>query len=945
MKLLLILLFAFSFTASFAQQEIPVTQSDTQYIHGDWKFRTDPNGTGETKGWFSNTLNDSDWDRMKVPGNWDLRNEYANYVGKAWYRRTIPASPNWQNKTIRLHFDGVNFKSKIWVNGKLVGTNDNGYLPFEFDVTKFLNVGDSNTIVVSCNNTFRLGAVWNWGGIRRPVKLLASTNAYIRSQFITPSVDLDKKTATVSVRVLCHNSGSAAQSISGEVTLSADNGFKRVLPFTVEVPAGKTNEAIVRTSLKKEEVHLWNCDDPYLYRSEVRIKNSLGNKGVLTNRFGLRKIEIDNKNYVFKLNGEAMRVMGFNLVADDRTTGSTLPAWRIKQDVDMMKSLGANLARLTHLPMPGEMFDYLDEKGIMVFPEIPLWGFDQLVDKNNPAPKKWLQILVDNYYNHASVIGWCVGNEIGDSPGVMEYVDDAIQFVKSIDTTRPGVMVSHTAQRPRDPIQYSDFGLVNGYGIGIGARADRIHQLHPQKTLFYSEFGYGQLEEDLDGDVDAKGMMDSIRFKPYLIGGALWTFNDYRSSYVGTKEFSQNRPWGIVDVFRRKKRAWFGFRREYAPIRGVEMVKFETNTGYAATLNILPRKLLDLPAYPLKNYLLIWQGVNDSNQVVDGGLTKLPVIMPGGADLKQAIGLKSVQGISSLRIELVSPGNYSVFDTTIHFKAPEPPAIASAMGVRTRQNDTSANSGAIRILIDRKDEVTLYKARYGANNLSQETPATLNSHIDIPKLPFNTTYQVALVAVNAFGESKPGAIKTVTVDPGYAPPLVYYTEAADKGFFVGYHTEADDYVFRIRYSLKKGDSADAKTIQTNAKGVLFVPGLENGKEYFFRMSRIKDNNYATGWTEEFSVTPDGGVVAPKPVVQGVIRSGTEAVIVFEPVKKAVSYTLEYRSKGAGDWRKININTGELRHIRVAGLQNKIYDFRLAASNEYGQSAFTEVISK
>ena len=368
------------------------------------------------------------------------------------------------------------------------------------------------------------------------------------------------------------------------------------------------------------------------------------------------------------------------------------------------------------------------------------------------------------------------------------------------------------------------------------------------------------LEEDLDGDVDAKGMMDSIRFKPYLIGGALWTFNDYRSSFVGTKEFSQNRPWGIVDVFRRKKRAWYSFRREYAPIRGMKITKIESNTGYAAKISIIPRKLLDLPAYPLKDYVLIWQAFNDANKIVDGGFTKLPLIMPGSADLEKTIGFKFVGDVSSLKIELLSPGNYSVFDSTILFKAPEPPAILAAIGVRTKLNDTTANTGAIRIFINRTDEVTLYKAKYGQSDLSQETPLTLNSHIDIPKLPFNQSYQVALVAVSPFGESKLGESKNIKVDPGYAPPLVYYTEPADKGFFVGYNTDNDDYVFRIQYTLNKGDYANSKIIQTNAKGVLFVPGLENGKQYFFRMSRIKDNNYTTGWSEEQSITPDGNQV-------------------------------------------------------------------------------------
>ena len=934
----------------FAKANAAGPQSDTLLVHGEWKFKTDPYNNGEAQGWFTAALNDQGWDSLPVPGNWDLRNEYATYAGTAWYRKTIPANAAWKNKSLRLVFDGVNFESKVWINGKLVGSNNIGYLPFEFDVSSFWNDNDSNTIVVSCNNTYRLGAVWNWGGIRRPVKLVATANAYVSAQFISPAVDLDKKTATVAVRVLCRNSGTTTQKLSGDVTLSATNGFKRIIPFTVELEAGKTKDLIVRTSLKKEEVHLWNCDDPFLYRSEVVLKNGSNIIHSISNRFGLRKIEIDNKNYVFKLNGESVRVMGFNLVPDDRTTGSTLPAWRIKEDVDLMKSLGANLARLTHLPIPGEMFDYLDEKGIMVFPEIPLWGFHQLVDKNNPIPKEWLQRMTDNYYNHASIIGWCVGNEIGHSIGVMEYVEDAIRFVKSIDTTRLGVMVSHTANRPRDPVQYSDLGLVNGYGTGIGARADLIHSMHPQKTLFYSEFGYNQLEEDLDGDVDAKRMMDSIRFKPYLIGGALWTFNDYRSSFIGTKEFSQNRPWGIVDVFRQKKRAWYSFRREYAPIRELKIALTDTGVNFSADLSIIPRKLLDLPAYPLKDYILIWEAFNDSNKIVDGGFTRLPLITPGGPEIKQAIKLKGIdlRGISHLKIELLSPGNYSVFDTIVHFKAPEPPTIIAAYGIRTRQNDTAANSGGIRVIFDKKDEATLYKVKYGKNDLSEETALTLNNYVDISKLPFGGSYKVAVVAVHIggvhpggessvskgpvgesrIGESKASETKEVTVGTGYAPPLVIYTEPADKGFFVGYVTEADDYVFKIQYTLQKGDYTNAKTIQSSTKGVLFVPGLENGKQYYFRMSRVKDNNYSTGWSEEHSVIPDGGQLLAKPVIQGVLRSGSDAIIIFEPVKKATGYTVEYRLKGAGEWKAIYVNAASIRHIRISGLQKKEYEFRM-----------------
>ena len=938
MKFSLNILFLFLFNFSFAQENAEASLP----LNGEWKFKTDPYAKGESSKWFAPGLDDNAWDSMRVPGNWDLRNEYASYVGKAWYRKNITVGADWKSKTVRLLFDGVNFESKVWVNGQLVGTNNIGYLPFEFEVSKLLNYGGSNTITVLCDNTIKLGAIWNWGGIRRPVKMIATNNVYISRQFISPSVDLVNKTAEVSVKVICRNNGTNRETLNGEVILSGGNGFKRALPFTVEVDGGATNEVIVRTVMNAKEVHLWNCDDPFLYRSEVsiRARDQLIHSAYA--RFGLRKIEIDNKNFIFKLNGDPIRMMGFNLVPDDRTTGSTLPAWRIKQDVDLMKSLGANMARLSHLPLPGEMFDYLDEKGILVFSEIPLWGFHQLVDKNNPVPKEWLRRLVDNYFNHPSIIGWSVGNEIGDSPGVMEYVEDAINYVKSIDTTRLGVMVSHTANRPKDAIQYSDLGLVNKYGASIGTLADRMHALHPGKILFYSEYGYGQLNEHLDADVDAKGMIDSIRFKPYLMGGALWTFNDYRSNFYGTKEYSENRPWGIVDVFRQKKKAWYSFRKEYAPVRELKVEAGRSGKSLVGTITITPRKALDLPAYKLQGYALIWQAFNDSNKIFEGGFVQLPVILPGSMDMQQRIVVKDATGLSHLKVELLDPNNYSVSDTTLFYRTPASPAIINAIGTRTRQNDTSTNSGAIRVIIDRKEESTRYKVKYGVNELSKETSSTLSNHIDVPKLPFGSTYQVAVVGINEAGEGAVQEVKRVVVGYDYAPPSIYYTEPGDGGFYVGYTTELDDFAFRIQYTTTKGDYSNAATIQTSTKGVLFVPGLVNGQQYFFRMSRIKDNSYLTGWSEEHSVIPDGQQMPAKPKLLGVIRNNNDAVVVFEPIKKAIGYIIQYRIKDSQEWKAIRVNAADIRHTRIGGLKKKSnYEFRLAGINAYGESGFTE----
>ncbi|MCW3110104.1 MAG: hypothetical protein JWQ09_4610 [Segetibacter sp.] len=937
MKLTFTIFFAFFFLLSFSQKGV----NDVS-LNGEWKFKTDLNDKGEVLHWFSKSLNDQEWDSMTVPGNWDLRNEYAHYVGKSWYRKDFKVGPGWKNKVVRLLFQAVTWDSKVWVNGKLAGSNNIGYLPFEMNVSSVLNYSGTNTIVVLADNTFRVGALWNWGGIRRPVQLIATGNTYITDQFITPTVDLKTHTAKVAVKVICKNSGTATENIRGEVMLSAINGFKKTLPFAATVPPDGSKEIIVETNLSSNDVHLWNSDDPFLYESKVSIKNDAQ---AIINRFGLRKIEIDNKNFTFKLNGESIRPMGFNLVPDDRTTGSTLPLWRVKEDVDLMKSLGANMARLTHLPLHKEMFDYLDEKGILVFSEIPLWGLDQLVDKNNPIPKQWLQRLINNNYNHPCIIGWSVGNEIGDSPGVMEYVEDAIDFVKKADTSRLAVMISHTAYRPKDPVQFSDLGLINRYGPAIGTAADKIHALHPDKVLFYSEYGYGQLREDLDADVDAKGMVDSLRFKPYLIGGSLWTFNDYRSSFAGTKEFSENRPWGIVDVFRQKKEAWYSFRKQYAPIRDVN-IEFAGDGSSSANLVIVPRKVLDLPAYKLKDYVLVWEGYDDNNKIRQSGLIKLPEITPGDPAIRQTINWEKNVQLSNLKVELVSPLNYSVYDTTVYFKTPEPAKIEFTYGGRTSANDTGGTNGSIRIVFKRDQPHVYYKVKYGVDDLSDETPPTLNSFIDIPKLTFGKTYQVAVVGVNAKGEGKLSEKTKVKVEPGLAPPLIYYVEPADKGFYVGYATANNDYVFKVQYSTKPGDYSNATTIQSLTKGVLFVPNLINGQPYYFRMSRIKDNNYRTGWSEEHSVIPDGNQLPPKPIVQGVIRNGNEAIVVFEPVKKAIGYTVQYRLKNSGEWRTIELSAAQLKHCRITGLNpNDKYEFRMASKNSYGESGFTEAFSQ
>ena len=949
-------------TAGFAQ---------TISLNGPWAFRTDPNIQGETRGWFNANHPTAGWDSLPVPGNWDLRNEYAHYVGKGWYRRTFATPARANGKTVRLVFEAVYHDCTVWLNGRKLGENHSGFLPFEFDVTGLLNADRPNTLVVCADNSLTRGAIWNWGGIRRPVTLESSETVSVVRQHVTPTVDLAAKTATVAVRVFVQNYQNQPAEVTGTVQLSAINGFARSLPFRISLPASATASVVVQTRLTPAETHLWHFDDPFLYTAEsaltelpvmqpVRRSDSDRTGSGRTNRFGLRKIEVDNKAYTLKLNGEVIRPMGFNLVPDDRTTGNTLPTWRIKEDIDLLKGLGCTMTRLSHLCLPDEVLDYLDERGMLVISEIPLWGFDRLADPASATSRDWLTRLITNQYNHPSVIGWSVGNEYGDYPTAVDYTKQAVAYARTLDSTRLVSCVSHTAQNPTDIIDLGDIGLINKYGQNLAPITRRQHELHPGKTLFYTEYGIGQLVENLDGDLNARLLIDSLRNLPYLIGGSLWTFNDYRSRFHGTKEFSENRPWGVVDVYRQKKRAYHSVRRELNPVRSMTV---QPQSATSATVDLQPRGRLDLPAYPLQGYQLLWKRTDATGKIGQSGLISLPVIRPGDARQTHSLRWQSDNAFA-LTVELLAPTGDVLADTTLFGQKPAPVRVTYAVGGRANSNGVGAG-GTIHVLFSKNPTATAYKARYGLiGGPSQETPPTSNDYIDIPNVEFGKTYQVAVFGINNAGLSELGDGQEVLVEKlSFAPPVIQHVEPADGGFFVGYASQGDDSQYRIQVAAKPDatraiDWSTARTLQTTNPGGLYVPDLINGQPYHFRFQRVRDNWSDSNWSAERVVTPDGGQRSAAPVLQGVVWQTADsgsgrtneslAVICFEPVAKATGYVLEYRQANgsrSGVWQRRQLATAQVGRFSLTGLAAKEpYQFRLAALNSAGQSEFSPVIT-
>lgn len=923
-------------------------QSEELSLDGNWSFKIDPDNAGESGHWYdpSATLYQG-WDSIPVPYNWDLLNRYAGYSGKAWYRRNVSIPQNFRGRSLRLVFEGVANDAKLWLNGKELGANNIGFLPFGFEVTDLIKVNEANELIICVDNSRRLGALWNWGGIRRPVKLLADQGWHIVNQQVAPVVDLSKRMAKILVNVQLKNTTRERKKLNGRWQLKSGDSYISSVPFSITIEPGAEASERIETSITGKNFHLWDLDAPSLYSSIIHVEVEGRREDVQdrADKFGLRKFEIDTASRVIRLNGKPIRPVGFNLVPEDRMTGNTLPLYRVMEDVDLLKSLGVSMARLSHMPLTKEFLDYLDEKGILIIAEIPVWGADQHVKKDDTTSMGWLSRMISRDFNHPCIIGWSVGNEIGHNPDAMEYVNKAIRKVRDLDSTRMALMVSHTAHNRVDPIIYSDLGLVNKYGKTLGSMAAQIHAAHPNKILFFTEYGITQFSEDLDGDVDARSMLDSLRSNPFVVGASYWTLNDYRSNYLNTAEASDIRPWGIVNTFRQKKKAFYSFQRALSPFKRVDIRLGVLSTNrQSLDLVLQPRSVNDIPAVQLDRYTLLAYSVDDNGHVTGGDFVDLPVVRPGDKPFARNLYWKRDSTASAIRIQVVSPLNYTVYDTIMHLKKPKPPQLLFAKSGRGFMNEFPAGGGILQVACEMPPVGNVYKYRYVQNGKQKELITENTSFVELKGFNKGDKTTVYISALNNYGESE--AINTGEVITGFGilPPVITYSSAVPGGFFIGYKTQPDDYQFEIQYTKVKGDYSNAPSLKTTAKGVLHVEGLNDGTTYYYRLRKYKQNSYVSDWAPEQNILLNGSIPPPVPVISGAIRKNESLIICFENVHSSTGYMLQYREEKNKDWQEVSINASGIGHFRLTGLSaNKTYCLRMAAIGMNGISVFSPVL--
>ncbi|MCM3750314.1 hypothetical protein M3223_23695 [Paenibacillus pasadenensis] len=945
-----------------------------------WKFKTDSTNAGESGSWFAPSYDVSAWDSLKVPGNWDTQSTYSDYMGTAWYQRTFTVPTDMQGYPARLKFGAVSHLSSVWVNGvKIINDHRGSYGAFEADLLQkpdgtplldaagqpLLKYGSPNTVVVKANNlpeSWDGSAWWHWGGISRDVELIINRDARIKYQHITAIPDLTTGSASIQVKVNALNASSSSKTITavskiydkatGTLIWSSANDSSFSASATV---AAKGSQVLtLQTTLPSSFVKLWNFDTPNLYRMETEIREGGALKHKTSDSFGIRKIEWNSTQFL--VNGESVRLVGANRVPDDRVNGNTEPDYLIKRDMDMMKKAGVNMTRIFHGQQDPDLLDYADEIGMLIVEEIPFWGHGAPVTPSGyPLAEEWMGVMLETDYNHPSIVGWSVANEIQWSTNTDSFVQHMFSFVRQKDSTRFVTYASNGATNsPNDGSRFSDIIFMNAYGNH--GQVATVANYYPNKPIFVSEYGNSQIGEDPDKSwFDPSTILNAYKHFPQVIGASIWTFNDYRSNFwQKDSAASQNRTWGAVNVWRDEKKWFETFKNTNSPVQSLDLAQyshtFTPGSEQVTKVTLSPRAVLDLPAYTMKGYKLRWE-IYDRNYIVkDSGITDLPVIHPGDSAWSTFVSWKvPAAGLLKQRFTVVSPTQYEIRAKEAFFSAPQPSAIKEVL----------AAGGQVRVVFNKTNGAQSYKVKYGTTSLNQVTAATINDFVEITGLTNGTSYQFAVVAVNGFGESVESTPVSATPQAAQAllPPKLWKAVGVDGGFFVGYTGGPGTFKSEENnvssYTIQYGTSSGAYT-QTisNIKnyGAFNVTGLNNGTTYYFRikMDKTVNGTYfgSSGWSQEGSVTPKADNAATEaPILYSAASGDGQVSLSFSYAEKSTGYRIKYGASPGSLTSVKEIESAASGQYTVTGLSNgTTYYFAISALNGIVESGLSGIQS-
>ena len=441
------------------------------------------------------------WNWVNLPHTWnnidgqDGGNDL--YRGTAFYAKELEKMDLPKADRYFLEIQGANSSAILYVNGKKLANHDGGYSTWRVDITDVLE--DKNLFVFELDNSandrvYPQNADFTfYGGLYRNVNIIAVNESHFDLEYygapgikVTPEVVGEN--AKVEVEVLVKNVK------ENQKLIYILKDVEGNIVAQQETPASQTV-----ASFEIENVHLWHGrKDPYLYTAEVYLKSEDEVLDNVSTRFGCRTFEIHPENG-FILNGEEYPLRGVSRHQDRWGVGNALLKEHHDEDMDLICEVGATTIRLAHYQHDQYFYDLCDERGMVVWAEIPYISTHMPNGRENTISQ--MKELVVQNYNHPSIVVWGLSNEITiggeDDPDLVENHRILNDLVHEMDKTRLTTiacvsmcsMDNEYVQIP-DVVSYNHyFGWYGGDTSQNGPWFDEFHAKHPNIPIGCSEYG------------------------------------------------------------------------------------------------------------------------------------------------------------------------------------------------------------------------------------------------------------------------------------------------------------------------------------------------------------------------------------------------------------------------------------------------------------------------
>ncbi|KAF1299244.1 hypothetical protein BAU15_00945 [Enterococcus sp. JM4C] len=361
--------------------------------------------------------------------------------GNYSYVKKLNVPKEWQQKEVRLEFEGVYNNARVYINDDLAHISHNGYANFYVNLLSYLKYGEENEIKVTLNNADMPNSRWYTGsGIYRNVNLWLSDLCYFELDGTRiKTTEISEELAVVEIQSVLRNE--LRQNKAGKLITKIYQADELVAEEERVITLMANESSTVHQRINVIEPKLWSPENPHLYQVELELVTDETNDS-LVEEIGIRTISI-NSVQGFQLNNETVKLRGTCVHHDNGILGAReyydAEVWKVKK----LKEAGFNCIRMSHQPMGKALLQACDRYGMLVIDELS----DMWLTKKNDYDysdhfyrdwEKDVESLVNKDFNHPSVIMYSMGNEIQEAATAKgAALNRQIQAkFKALDSTR-----------------------------------------------------------------------------------------------------------------------------------------------------------------------------------------------------------------------------------------------------------------------------------------------------------------------------------------------------------------------------------------------------------------------------------------------------------------------------------------------------------------------------